>query len=64
VVSTVGRIYDLLDKKELNLRSVEMLIMDEADKLLEDDHEVKINSILSQLPKQRRTGLFSATITS
>ena len=41
-----------------------MLIMDEADKLLEDGHEVKLNHILGHLPKQRRTGLFSATMTS
>jgi len=38
--------------------------MDEADKLLELGHEVKLQHILSLLPKQRRTGLFSATITS
>lgn len=38
--------------------------MDETDKLLEDGHETKLNYILSSLPKQRRTGLFSATMTS
>lgn len=41
-----------------------MLIMDEADKLLEDGNAVKLNYILSGLPRQRRTGLFSATMTS
>lgn len=64
VVGTIGRIYELIEKQALNLKKLEMLIMDEADKLLEDGHEVKINYILSSLPKQRRTGLFSATITS
>ena len=41
-----------------------MLIMDEADKLLDQGNEIKIQSILSQLPKVRRTGLFSATMPS
>jgi len=36
--------------------------MDEADKLLDQGNEVKLKQILEQLPKQRRTGLFSATM--
>ena len=40
-----------------------MLILDEADRLLSLGFENSINSILSHLPKQRRTGLFSATQT-
>ena len=38
--------------------------MDEADKLLDAGNEVQLNYILGVLPKQRRTGLFSATMTS
>ena len=38
--------------------------MDEADKILEDGHESAINHIMSVFPRQRRTGLFSATMTS
>lgn len=38
--------------------------MDEADRLLIQGHEIKLTSILASLPKQRRTGLFSATMTS
>ena len=64
VVGTVGRVFDLMEKGELSFKQLEMLVMDEADKLLEDGHANKINYILSALPKQRRTGLFSATITS
>ena len=41
-----------------------MLVMDEADKLLDHGNEFKVQSILSQLPKVRRTGLFSATMPS
>ena len=38
--------------------------MDEADKIIEDGNEVQVNHILGVIPKQRRTGLFSATMTS
>lgn len=40
-----------------------MLVLDEADKLLEFGFEKSINTILQYLPTQRRTGLFSATQT-
>jgi ATP-dependent RNA helicase DDX55/SPB4 len=38
--------------------------MDEADKILEDGHETQVSHIMAVLPRQRRTGLFSATMTS
>lgn len=41
----------------------EMLVLDEADKLLELGFEKSINTVLHYLPTQRRTGLFSATQT-
>ncbi|KAG3005780.1 hypothetical protein PC119_g15185 [Phytophthora cactorum] len=44
-------------------REFEMLILDEADTLLDMGFEVSLNKILEHLPKQRRTGLFSATQT-
>lgn len=40
-----------------------MLVLDEADRLLDMGFEASINTILEFLPKQRRTGLFSATQT-
>ena len=46
------------------LKALEMLIMDEADRLLSLGFETAINTILGFCPKQRRTGLFSATQTS
>ena len=65
VVATTGRLYDLAsNRKALSFSKLEILIMDEADKLLEQSNEVHMNTVLSMLPKQRRTGLFSATMPS
>lgn len=64
VVGTVGRIFDLFKREIISFKKLEMLIMDEADKILEDGHETQISHIMQVLPRQRRTGLFSATMTS
>ena len=65
VVATTGRLYDLAaSRKVLSFQKLELLIMDEADKLLEQSNEVHMNTLLSMLPKQRKTGLFSATMPS
>ena len=66
VVGTPGRIVDIITKCNDfsgSLKSLEVLILDEADTVLEMGFRESINSILSVLPKQRRTGLFSATQT-
>lgn len=66
IVATPGRLVDMLSRQDCNLassvRSLEVLVLDEADRLLELGFEQSINTILSYLPKQRRTGLFSATL--
>ena len=64
MVGTVGRIFDLFQKDIISFKKLELLVMDEADKILEDGHEAQITHILGVLPRQRRTGLFSATMTS
>jgi ATP-dependent RNA helicase DDX55/SPB4 len=67
VIGTPGRIEDLMRRCHniiLETKEFEILILDEADTLLDMGFEVSINNILSFLPKQRRTGLFSATQTS
>eukprot|EP01084_Bolivina_argentea_P009017 16878_1 len=61
VIGTPGRIYHCLSNGYLNVHDLEILVFDEADRLLELGFAKQINSILSFLPKQRRTGLFSAT---
>jgi len=61
VIGTPGRINDVLS--HVSVKNLQILIMDEADRLLDMGFEKSITSILAKLPKQRRTGLFSATMT-
>ncbi|CAG9126336.1 unnamed protein product [Plutella xylostella] len=68
VVCTPGRFEDLLaERKQLNLagrvRELEFLVLDEADRLLDLGFTATLTTILQYLPRQRRTGLFSATQT-
>ena len=65
VVGTPGRLVDhLTNTKGFSLRSVRYLVLDEADRMLSLDFEEAINTVLSALPRDRRTMLFSATMTS
>ncbi|HEY2344962.1 MAG TPA: ATP-dependent RNA helicase DbpA [Xanthomonadaceae bacterium] len=61
VVGTPGRIQDLLAKKALALDAVGVLVLDEADRMLDMGFEDAIQAIVKQVPKQRQTLLFSAT---
>ncbi|RNF19551.1 putative ATP-dependent RNA helicase [Trypanosoma cruzi] len=67
LVGTPGRLYELLVSSKytslFNFSGFELLVLDEADKLLEFGFRAKLDAILKRLPKQRRTGLFSATQT-
>ena len=64
VVGTPGRVADhLANTKGFNLKRLRYLVFDEADRLLSMDFEKQINLILTQIPKQRNTFLFSATMT-
>ncbi|KAJ4769064.1 RNA helicase [Rhynchospora pubera] len=64
LVGTPGKLYDIMDRLDmLDFRDLEILILDEADRLLEMGFQKQVTSILARLPKQRRTGLFSATQT-
>lgn len=65
VVATPGRLFDHLEKtKGFSLRAIKYLVMDEADRLLDMDFGPIIEKILKCLPRERRTFLFSATISS
>ncbi|EPS62883.1 hypothetical protein M569_11905, partial [Genlisea aurea] len=64
LVGTPGRLNDIMERLDgLDFRSFEILILDEADRLLDMGFQKQISSIISRLPKLRRTGLFSATQT-
>ncbi|XP_008808033.2 DEAD-box ATP-dependent RNA helicase 18-like [Phoenix dactylifera] len=64
LVGTPGKLHDVMERLDiLDFRSLEILILDEADRLLDMGFQKQITSIISHLPKLRRTGLFSATQT-
>uniref|UniRef100_A0A0N4ZQ23 RNA helicase n=1 Tax=Parastrongyloides trichosuri TaxID=131310 RepID=A0A0N4ZQ23_PARTI len=64
IVATPGRLVDHLENtKGFNLKAIKFLVMDEADRILNMDFEVEVNKILRVIPKERRTYLFSATMT-
>jgi ATP-dependent RNA helicase DeaD len=62
VVGTPGRVIDLLERRILNLSSVKVLVLDEADRMLDMGFIDDIEYILSRVPSNRQTSLFSATI--
>ncbi|MDC0933375.1 DEAD/DEAH box helicase [Arcobacteraceae bacterium] len=61
VVATSGRLLDIIDKKQINLSTVEHFVLDEADKMLDLGFAEELDLILEQLPVQRQNLLFSAT---
>lgn len=64
IVATPGRLLELLSSQHVHCTqsSFEMLVMDEADRLLDLGFSDTLRKILNRLPKQRRTGLFSASM--
>ncbi|TVU21687.1 hypothetical protein EJB05_31339 [Eragrostis curvula] len=64
LVGTPGKLVDIMDQVDtLGFKNLEILILDEADRLLDLGFQKQVTSIISKLPKLRRTGLFSATQT-
>jgi len=62
VVATPGRLEDFLRRKLVNLRSVTTLILDESDRMLDMGFLPAIRRIVAELPKDRQTMCFSATL--
>ena len=62
VVGTPGRIIDLIERGILNLACVSMVVLDEADRMLDMGFIEDIEFILKKTPSNRQTSLFSATI--
>jgi len=61
VVATSGRLLDIIDKKQIDLSSLEYFILDEADKMLDLGFADELDTILKVLPTKRQNLLFSAT---
>ena len=65
VIATPGRFIDLeRNSSSLAVNTVEILVLDEADRMLEEGFADELNEILTKIPKSRQTMLFSATMTS
>jgi ATP-dependent RNA helicase DeaD len=62
VVGTPGRIIDHLERGTLNLYSVKVVVLDEADRMLDMGFVDDVEYIVSKTPRNRQTSLFSATI--
>jgi ATP-dependent RNA helicase DeaD len=62
VIGTPGRIIDHLDRKTLSFKQVKMVVLDEADEMLNMGFREDIEMILSKMPEERQTILFSATM--
>ena len=62
IVATPGRLLDLMERKTVSFSTVHNIVMDEADEMLNMGFTDSINAILADVPKERNTLLFSATM--
>jgi ATP-dependent RNA helicase RhlE len=62
LIATPGRLIDLMEQQALKLSDVKVLVLDEADRMLDMGFWPSIKRIISEIPKNRQTLLFSATI--
>ncbi len=62
LVATPGRLLDLIETGDLNFKALEVFVLDEADTMLDMGFFKDVQSIISKLPKNRQTLLFSATM--
>ena len=62
LVATPGRLIDLLDKKHTSLENIQVLVLDEADRMLDMGFWPSVRRIMERLPKAHQTLLFSATL--
>jgi len=64
LIATPGRLLDLIDRRAVDLSTIEVLVLDEADRMLDMGFLPAIRRVLSLLPAKRQTLMFSATMSS
>jgi ATP-dependent RNA helicase RhlE len=62
VVATPGRLQDLLDRRLVDLSAVRILVLDEADRMLDMGFKPQVDKIVKHVPQNRQTMFFSATL--
>jgi ATP-dependent RNA helicase RhlE len=62
LVATPGRLQDLVERKIVSLDGVQILILDEADRMLDMGFQPQVDRIVARLPRKRQTMFFSATL--
>jgi superfamily II DNA/RNA helicase len=62
VIATPGRLNDLLERKEMSVADVQMVVLDEADQMADMGFLPQVRAILDQIPNKPQTLLFSATL--
>ncbi len=62
IVATPGRLIDLLERQKIDFSTLEVLVLDEADRMLHMGFLPNIETIVESLPKRRQTLMFSATL--
>jgi ATP-dependent RNA helicase RhlE len=62
LVATPGRLHDLIERRLVSLRCVRVLVLDEADRMLDMGFKPQVDRILRDVPQNRQTLLFSATL--
>ncbi len=64
LIATPGRLLDLIDSKAVHLGEVKMLVLDEADKMLNLGFQEEMDKLLALMPRKRQNLLFSATLSA